>query len=377
MNSNPSARLISHLVGMIYDCVLEPEKWQAFLEELLAELHFSYGVLSISAFPEGNAIFGVIAGIAPDRLETLQSHWADVMALWGGDARIQQYPLEEPILQSEIIDPVEAAANPYYRSWFSPQGYVDAVAIGLDRNPHMVSSLALGRHETAGPVREIELAALRLLSPHLRRAISIAQQEMQSIAASAYASVVEGLPVAAILVDELMTIIHANTAAQTLLAEAGPFKAANNKLSVIADMGAAVERAVARPATSEASLDGGDGAGLPVIGADDRAYVVHVLPLRQRENRGPLCLPAAAALFITQAGDGVIQHSRSAALLYRLTPAESRIFDLLTQGRRTKEIAGALGLSSSTIKTHIRNIYTKTGAARQADLIRVAGSLRM
>ncbi|MGO7427814.1 helix-turn-helix transcriptional regulator, partial [Rhizobium ruizarguesonis] len=132
-------------------------------------------------------------------------YWADIMEIWGGDARIQQYPLEEPILQSQIADGRRLKANPYYTGWFAPQGYIDAVAIGLERNPHMVSSLALGRHATAGPVSEDELSQLRLLAPHLRRAISIAQQlEVQSIAASAYASVVDSLPVGVLLVDELM-----------------------------------------------------------------------------------------------------------------------------------------------------------------------------
>ncbi|MGO6845000.1 helix-turn-helix transcriptional regulator [Rhizobium ruizarguesonis] len=378
MNIHPPLQLTSKLVAMIYDCVLEPVKWEAFVSELLRELNFSYGLLSISAFPEGNAIFGVSVGIEGPWMERLPGYWADILEIWGGDARIQQYPLEEPILQSQIADGRRLKANPYYTGWFAPQGYIDAVAIGLERNPHMVSSLALGRHATAGPVSEDELSQLRLLAPHLRRAISIAQQlEVQSIAASAYASVVDSLPVGVLLVDELMTIIHANPTAESLLSQPSPFRSAGNRLVVRSEGAAALEQAVARAASDEAALGQSGGAGIPVRHADGIAYVVHVLPLRQRQSRGALCLPASAALFLVPAGSQSLLPSEPVTQLYGLSPAETRIFELIVRGETPKAIAKQLGLSASTIKTHVRNIFAKTGTRRQADFARMAASLRV
>jgi DNA-binding CsgD family transcriptional regulator len=38
------------------------------------------------------------------------------------------------------------------------------------------------------------------------------------------------------------------------------------------------------------------------------------------------------------------------------------------------EVASALGIASSTVKTHLGRVYDKTGTARQADLVKlVAG----
>ncbi|UWM85370.1 helix-turn-helix transcriptional regulator [Rhizobium sp. SRDI969] len=378
MNIHPPLQLTSKLVAMIYDCVLEPVKWETFVSELLYELNFSYGLLSISAFPEGNAVFGVSVGIEGPWMEKLPGYWADIMEIWGGDVRIQQYPLEEPILQSQITDVGQLKTNPYYSGWFAPQGYIDAVAIGLERNQHMVSSLALGRHATAGPVSEDELGQLRLLAPHLRRAISIAQQlEVQSIAASAYASVVDSLPVGVLLVDELMAIIHANPTAESLLSQPGPFRSAGSRLVVRSEGAAALEQAVARAASDEAALGRSGGAGIPVRHADSIAYVVHVLPLRQRQSRGALCLPASAALFLVPAGSQSLLPSDPVTQLYGLSPAETRIFELIVRGETPKAIAKQLGLSASTIKTHVRNIFAKTGTRRQADFARMAASLRV
>ncbi|WSH31186.1 helix-turn-helix transcriptional regulator (plasmid) [Rhizobium beringeri] len=63
--------------------------------------------------------------------------------------------------------------------------------------------------------------------------------------------------------------------------------------------------------------------------------------------------------------------------IYGLTPAETRIFELIARGEAPKAIAKQLGLSASTVKTHIRNIFAKTGTRRQADFARMAASLRV
>ena len=52
----------------------------------------------------------------------------------------------------------------------------------------------------------------------------------------------------------------------------------------------------------------------------------------------------------------------------RLTPRELQIARLLTEGRTTREAAGALFLSPKTVEYHLRNIYTKLGIASRAQL---------
>ncbi len=54
---------------------------------------------------------------------------------------------------------------------------------------------------------------------------------------------------------------------------------------------------------------------------------------------------------------------------YGLTPAETRITQALTQGRKLTQIAADLGVSRSTIAFHMRNIFQKTGTSRQAQLV--------
>jgi DNA-binding CsgD family transcriptional regulator len=50
---------------------------------------------------------------------------------------------------------------------------------------------------------------------------------------------------------------------------------------------------------------------------------------------------------------------------------------LLTGGQGLFEAAEKLGITKNTARTHMRNIYSKVGTHRQADLIRLFGQFSM
>ena len=54
---------------------------------------------------------------------------------------------------------------------------------------------------------------------------------------------------------------------------------------------------------------------------------------------------------------------------YGLTPAEARIALALTEGRPFARIAIDFNISRTTVAFHMRNIFQKTGASRQAELV--------
>jgi len=76
-----------------------------------------------------------------------------------------------------------------------------------------------------------------------------------------------------------------------------------------------------------------------------------------------------------------LQHeSEIAALRERfesLTPREREILPLVTSGRLNKQIAAALGTSEITIKVHRASVMRKMQAESFADLVRMAGRLRL
>ena len=54
--------------------------------------------------------------------------------------------------------------------------------------------------------------------------------------------------------------------------------------------------------------------------------------------------------------------------LGRLSAREVEIVQCLLAGYSSQEVADILGISFHTVRTHIRNIYQKTGAASRVEL---------
>jgi DNA-binding CsgD family transcriptional regulator len=58
-----------------------------------------------------------------------------------------------------------------------------------------------------------------------------------------------------------------------------------------------------------------------------------------------------------------------ARVLYSLSAAEARVASVIATGRTPRQIAGELGVSLHTVRTHLKNLFAKTGTAGQNDLV--------
>ncbi len=59
------------------------------------------------------------------------------------------------------------------------------------------------------------------------------------------------------------------------------------------------------------------------------------------------------------------------AVRHGLTPAETKLLESLVQGSSLVEHAGAHGISVNTARVHMQRVLEKTGARRQANLVRM------
>lgn len=106
----------------------------------------------------------------------------------------------------------------------------------------------------------------------------------------------------------------------------------------------------------------------PLERATLRVLPIHASPLYAAT------WPQAVALLLlelpTLPDDGVWIQAHLAPQ-YRLTPNECRVLELLVAGHSVPQIAGALGVSDVTVRTHLRALREKTGRRTQADLVRL------
>jgi DNA-binding CsgD family transcriptional regulator len=80
---------------------------------------------------------------------------------------------------------------------------------------------------------------------------------------------------------------------------------------------------------------------------------------------------AAAALFVQKAALATHSPPVVIAKTYGLTPMELRVLLAIVEIGGVPQVAETLGIGESTVKTHLKRLYVKTGARRQADLIKL------
>lgn len=78
-----------------------------------------------------------------------------------------------------------------------------------------------------------------------------------------------------------------------------------------------------------------------------------------------------ALLFITDPEERLEVSPDVVARLFGLTDSEARLASALARGDSLGEAAEAMGVTVSTARTYLKQVFAKTGASRQADLIRM------
>jgi DNA-binding CsgD family transcriptional regulator len=84
-----------------------------------------------------------------------------------------------------------------------------------------------------------------------------------------------------------------------------------------------------------------------------------------------------AAVFITSAPGTTLCSIDALAAQFDLTRTEARVFSKIALGMTLRQVACSLNIETSTAKTHLLRIFSKTGTNRQVDLVRLAVSLAL
>jgi DNA-binding CsgD family transcriptional regulator len=217
---------------------------------------------------------------------------------------------------------------------------------------------------------------MRLISPHVRRATLISRLvDLKSAETAALADTLDSISAGMFLVDATARIVHANAAGFAMIAEAGMLRATDDRLAAVdPEANRLLHDIVVASGIGDAAV-GTRGIALPLRSPDGERFVAHVLPLTSGARRkAGATYAAVAAVFVRKAALDAPSPPEVIARAYRLTPTELRILLAIVEVGGIPEVAEALGIGESTVKFHVRALFEKTGAHRQADLVKlVAG----
>jgi DNA-binding CsgD family transcriptional regulator len=190
--------------------------------------------------------------------------------------------------------------------------------------------------------------------------------------AAMFADILDGFTAGVIVVDATARIVHANAAGRGILDDGDVLGTAGGRL-VASDV--QVNRTLREAfAGGEAAERRARRVAVPLMTRNGARKFAHVLPLSPGTRRRAGVALAAAAVFVRDAVLETPSTPQIIADIYRLTRTELRVLLAIVGVGSAPRVAQALGIAESTVKTHLANLFEKTGATRQVDLVKlVAG----
>jgi DNA-binding CsgD family transcriptional regulator len=362
------------IVGNIYDAALEPSRWHRALDEARDFIGgAAAAIYSRDILGQPFAVHHDDGGIDPYYTQLYTREHTGLDPTWRAQC---QATVDKPLSTADMIDYREFVTTPAYLQWGKPQGLVDFICIGVGRSARTIKLFGVFRHERNGMIDDRARRRMRAIGPHIQRAALIeASLTMRSAECTALTDLLDELGSALLLARPGGHIVHANATALDLLAAARVAHAPGGRLTL---RDRAANRALA---AALAACEGGDetigrrGVSIPLAAGDGQRHVAHVIPLTSgaRRQAGHL-YGAAAAVFLREVAIDLSWSAETVARHYRLTPSELRVLLAVLESGATADVAETLGVSVPTVKTHLGNIYVKTGAGRQADLVKLVAA---
>ena len=360
---------LADLIGRIYDATVDTSLWPDALDRAAQFIGGSAAVL-ISKNPTARRVnLFYEAGADPHYLRLYSNRYAELDPLTAGHFFAD---VEQPLAVSDLIPYDEFLGTRFYKEWVRPQGLVDFVGAVLDKTTTGVAMFGIFRHQRDGIADETTRRCMRLIVPHIRRALLISRTIHSNQAeARTFRDAFDCFGAGAFLIDAQARVVHANTAGRELLNAAEVLRSVDCRL-VLGDVEA--DKTLRETLAAANQLSGQD-VVLTLRANDGGRYVAHILTLAPEQGRFAIGQRAAvAAMFVRKASLENSLRPDIIARTYRLTPAELRVLLAMVEAGGVREVSESLGVAETTIKTHLSRLFEKTGAGRQADLIKlVAG----
>jgi DNA-binding CsgD family transcriptional regulator/PAS domain-containing protein len=364
-----STEQLSELIGAIYDCAIDPALWPDTIGAIGGATDCFAGLIAVTDLQKSEARLVKTWGYDPawlDRVSDYREEADELAELW---KYFGSLPVGEPVSSRALVPSHVYEQSRYYNEWARPQGVVDSLHLVVLREPDRAGEFSLTRHERFGFIGDREFATLRLLAPHICRAIRISDLlDMKSLEKEALSATLDSVAAGIVVVAAEGRILHANDAARRMFEARSPVVSSRGFLTALHPQSTQeLMRAIAIAQSDEARI-GGAAIGVPLIGRDLAPATAHVLPLARGDLRTRLMPQATAAVFIAPPGTSLPPDLDAVAHIFGLTPAETRQLHRLVAGDSLAAAAKALGVSEATARSHRQHIFAKMGVSRHADV---------
>jgi PAS domain-containing protein len=209
MIMDPTERL-SRLISAIYDAALDPSLWSAVLGDAARYIGGSSAALfsKDATTDSGNVYYE--SGTDPHYRQLYFDKYVKLDPVTTGQFFAE---VEQPISVADLMSYDEFLETRFYREWVRPQGVADFLAAVLDKSATSAALFGVFRHQRDGIIDDHARRRMRLIVPHIRRAVLIGRLiDRKAAEAAALADTFDNFAAGICLIDAEGRIIHANAA---------------------------------------------------------------------------------------------------------------------------------------------------------------------
>lgn len=360
--------LLLDLIGMIYETVEDTNGWPRFLAALKEGTGGSASAIFIhdSKTLDGNGVWAV--QVAPEYLRLYDEYYHS-KNIWVLNSRNLMTP-GRVVTSHEVCPDSKVLRSEYYADFLRPQNIFHNIGATLLCEGSTAALMTVLRPYREGHFEREQVGLVKVLMPHLQRALQIQNRlRLSGLRFAASSEALDRIRVGIFVIDSSGFSEPLNTAAQTILSE-GDLHLACGSLAA----SKANEHRTLRSLITDA-LASTDTAWQP------RGGMMHI-------TRKSLQHPLEVLVTPICCGYGILGESRKGALVlvvdpereagisedllrrtWHLSRAEAKVATLLSSGKDIQEIADELGISLNTARSHLKRVLSKTGSRRQAEVV--------
>jgi DNA-binding CsgD family transcriptional regulator/PAS domain-containing protein len=348
---------VLRLTQYIYTAACDADQWPLALEFFARVFRSASAHLSSEnrAMTEGSL---VSFGVDPAFQRSYAEHYAKVNVLW---ERLRVRPPDGATTDRAVMPRDDLRRSEFYNDWLRSQEGDEILISSTFWQGDRASTLTLWRPDRMGAWDRKDVDALAAVSPHLQLALRTNRalgdvRLANELAGEALHRLDQGV----ILVDGQAKIVFANRAAEAVFADGSGLRAERGRIAALRTADAAsLERAVA-------AARAGIGGSLVIRRGARPPLVVTVAPA-SGEGRTRGC----AILFVKDLEASVKPSLAAFARHFELTAAQAAVGREIAKADGLAAAAKRLGTSYATARSHLQQIFQKTGTSRQAEFVRL------
>lgn len=361
------------LVGMVYEASVESTQWDE-----------PFGLLLKLIDGAGFHLLGWDSQTQTSPFSAVSDSWRDFIGGyhqgWGKlDPHMRATtadPVGKWLVSHQQFDARFVSRDSYYQDFLMPNGVRHLLGTSLVRGSGIDVVCAVGRPVGVAPFSDDAIALVRRFTPHLQRAVKLhirTADLRQRVAIGEMA--LQAMDSGVVALNANGEVVFANQFAEKMLQAGSCLKTCAGRVTA-SDAAQQVSLRVAlkrAASTRHPELIRVQDKSTRV----DDSCLVNIVPVSPANRIGAGFFRPDLLLLVSHPKQRPAGTPQDFMKLFNLTPAEGRLAAGIATGQDLDAYAQKARVGKSTVRSHLKSIFHKTGTRRQQELVRLLSQVAL